>query len=244
MENFFRKKDKIILKTSALAVIDGLVSAIDNSINNGAPLFAIAWGLSKGIYGANIQLRQDRAIEFIEMIRVNRSVFTNEILKMEEFQDGFVYVFQKYLNERTSKKRKLIKDIFCGFVKDTDKEKFKLEKFIFIVEQITIEEIEVLKIFSDGTIREWLRSQFSERSEEELVEMERHPLNMIQLGDLILNKMKGFTEYKNIEYTHEVLEGLSNLGLLISGIESRYDSSPSTFIISKLGIEFSAFIRE
>ncbi|MCX6756082.1 MAG: hypothetical protein NTX85_01965 [Candidatus Nomurabacteria bacterium] len=168
MKNLLKKKDKIIIQTSAIAVVDGLVSAIDSSLNGGAPLLGIAWGLSKGMYGANIQLRQDRAIEFVEMIRDNSDIFTKEILKTEEFQDGFVYTFQKYLSERVAEKRKIIKEVFCGFTKNEHKENFKLERILLTIEQVSIEDIEVVKTFSDGTIKQWIVKQFPEMEDTDI----------------------------------------------------------------------------
>jgi hypothetical protein len=58
------KKDVIILQNSAITVVDNLVSTFDNSFNNGIPLLATVWGLSKGLYGASIQLRQTGPLNF------------------------------------------------------------------------------------------------------------------------------------------------------------------------------------
>ena len=94
MKSLITEKDKIITESSIITVVDNLVSTIDASLNGGVPLLGIAWGLSKGLYGANIQLRQNRAVEFVEMIQSNPGIFTKKILQTEEFQDGLVYTFQ------------------------------------------------------------------------------------------------------------------------------------------------------
>lgn len=230
------------MKSSAITIIDNLVASYDNAKNDGYPALATVWGLAKGAYEAGIQLRRDRAIEFIEIIRDNPSIFTRKILETEEFQDGFVYTLQKYLSERTEEKRKIIKSIFLGFTKETDKDKFKLERMLYTVEQLSIEDIEVLKIFYDGTINEWIRKQFPNNSDEETEKHASQPVNILQVGDLILNEMKGLKQFKNGDYTLESLMRLTNLGLLIGGIDTKWDNSSSNFRKSLFGKEFADFI--
>ncbi len=243
--DFFNKKRNLrVAKTSTIVVVDNLVSAIDNSINGGQPLLGTSWSLLKGIYGASVELRQERAIEFIEMIRDNPSIFTKEVLATEEFQDGFVYTFQKYLNERIAKKRKIIKEVFFGFSSSTLKQDFKLERLLFTLEQLSLEDIEVIKIFSDGTILLWDKNQFPNMSEEEALKMSKQPLNVGQVGEHILSKMKGLKQFKDNDYTVEILLRLSSLGLVLGGIDASYDYSSSNFRESKFGKEFVSYVLE
>lgn len=242
MESPSKKRKSIVLESSVFAVMDGIVSTVDNSLNQGVPLLAIAWGLSKGMYGASIQLRQARAVEFVEMIRDNPGIFTKELLKTEEFQDGFVYAFQKYLSERVAQKRKTIKEVFCGFSKDEDKESFRLERLLLTIEQISLEDIEVVKTFYDGTIRQWVVNQFPDMDDTKVKEMTEQPLNIGQIGNLILNQMKGLNQFADDKYTLETLSRLSSLGLLIAGIQSGYNVSSSTFQESSYGREFITYI--
>ena len=115
-----REKDKQIVKDSAMVVADSIVSSI--------PGLNIPWNLSKSLYGAGMELRQKRALEWVEMARDNPSVFAEEILRNEQFQDGFVFAFERYIRERSEEKRKIMEKAFLGFAENKDKEKFELEK--------------------------------------------------------------------------------------------------------------------
>lgn len=128
------KKDRQLAKDSALALADGIASTI--------PPLALAWGLSKAYYGAALKVRQQKALEWVEMIRDNPSVFTEEILRDEKFQDGFVYALEKYLQERNEEKRKYYRNIFLGFAKSENKGKFELERYyhvLSILDEISID---------------------------------------------------------------------------------------------------------
>lgn len=129
-------KDKIILKDVALAIADAIVSKLG---------LDIPWKLSKALYGAGIKLRQKRALEWVEMVRDNPSIFTKAILSDESFQDGFVVALEKYLVERNEEKRKIFKNIFLDFAKAENKTKFPLEKFAHTLTQLSEVDIEVLK---------------------------------------------------------------------------------------------------
>jgi hypothetical protein len=128
-----KEKDKQILKDSA----DVVVSAI--------PALNIAWGLSKALYGAGLKLRQQKALEWVEMIRDNPGIFTQELLMQEEFQDGFVFALEKYIIERNEEKRKVFKNIFLGYTTTSQKLLFPLEKYIHTLSQLNIVDINVLK---------------------------------------------------------------------------------------------------
>jgi len=130
-------KDKQLLKDSALVVADQIVSNI--------PALNVAWGLSKALFGAGLKLRQKRALEWVEMIRDNPGVFTQKLLRQEEFQDGFVYALERYLIERNEEKRRIFRNIFWGFAEAENKEKFPLEKFTHTLSQLSELDITVLR---------------------------------------------------------------------------------------------------
>lgn len=127
------EKDKQILKDST----DVIVSAI--------PALNIAWGLSKALYGAGLKLRQQKALEWVEMVRDNPEIFTKELLTQEEFQDGFVFALEKYIIERNEEKRKVFKNIFLGYSSTSKKLLFPIEKYIHTLSQLNIKDINVLK---------------------------------------------------------------------------------------------------
>ena len=142
-------EDKILEKDSAMVLADAVVDGIANSI----PGINIAWNLSKALYGAGMKLRQERALEWVEMVRDNPSIFTNEILSDSKFQDGFVYALERYLIERNENKRRIFRNIFLGFTQAEDIDKFPLEKFTHTLSQLSELDVEVLsdvKIEEDG----------------------------------------------------------------------------------------------
>ncbi len=141
-----RAKDKEILKSSALNTADAIIAAID-------PHLAIAWGLAKAMFGAGMRLRQNRALIFAEFIRDNPEIFTKEILSTEEFQDGFVFMLENFLRERSSAKREVMKKVFVGFAKANEKEQFPLERYMHTLSQLTETDVETfakVDISQDG----------------------------------------------------------------------------------------------
>lgn len=140
------EKDRYIIKSSALVIADSIVSTLSQKY----PGLDIAWGLSKGLYGAGMQLRQDRALKWVEMVRDNPSIFTQEILNSEHFQDGFVFAFEKYIKERNENKRKIVQNIFLGFGKSLDLNGFELEQYLNILSLLDANEISFLSSFTGG----------------------------------------------------------------------------------------------
>jgi len=113
---------------------------------------SLAWDLCKALLGAGLKLRQKRALEWVEMVRDNPEVFTGKLLENEEFQDGFVYTLEKYLIERSEEKRKIFRNIFLGFSCSKNKERFDLEKYSFLLSQLSIEDVETLKYVNVNSV--------------------------------------------------------------------------------------------
>lgn len=142
------EKDTQIIKTSALVLADQIASSL--------PGLSIAWGLSKALHGAGLELRKQRALEWVEMVRDNPDIFYKDFLESEDFQDAFVYSFEKYISERNNKKRELIKKIFLGYSDSKDRENFELERMINTLSIISfsgIKLLEILKKVSDLSIK-------------------------------------------------------------------------------------------
>lgn len=151
------EKDEQILKDSALVAADGIASIV--------PGLNIAWGLSKALYGAGLKLRQQRALEWVEMVRDNPNTFCEEILRSENFQDAFVYSFEKYISERNEMKRQIIKKIFLGYAQSHDLEQFELERMTNILSMISLNGIKLLRILrgiSNSTQKETLSESLLE----------------------------------------------------------------------------------
>lgn len=164
-------KDKQLLKDSALVVADQIVSSI--------PALNIAWSLSKALFGAGIKLRQQKALEWVEMVRDHPEVFTKKLLEQENFQDGFVSAFEKYLTERSEEKRRYFRNIFLGYASSNEKHSFPLEKFIHTLSQLSVDDVKVL---SDvDLLRQDKNYQIYGNGDKQLVNI----YNLISLGILM-----------------------------------------------------------
>ncbi|MCE5271538.1 hypothetical protein LLH00_09680 [bacterium] len=131
-----KEKDKEIIKGSTLVAVDVIVSSV--------PFLGTAWGLAKVLIGSGMQLRHQRALEWVEMIRDNPAVFSEQILQDQQFQDGFVFALEKYIRERNAGKRERMKQVFSGFCKAENKNDFQLEKFFQVLALLNEKDISVL----------------------------------------------------------------------------------------------------
>lgn len=131
------EKDKQLLKDSAMVVADQIASTL--------PGLNIAWGLSKALYGAGLKLREQRALEWVEMVRDNPSAFTESILQDAKFQDGFVYALERYIREKNENKRTTMRAIFLGFALSPNQDSFELERMYHVVSILNFKDITVLK---------------------------------------------------------------------------------------------------
>lgn len=132
-----QEKDKQILQSAALEVADKLVS--------GLPGLNVAWGMSKALFGAGLKLRQNRALEWVEMVRDNPGVFTEKVLSDENFQDGFVYALERYVRERSEQKRQLLRAVFLGFADYSDRDSVELERMCHVLTVLNDDDLRVMR---------------------------------------------------------------------------------------------------
>lgn len=123
------KSDKNLLKRSAYALADSTASSI--------PGLAQAWALSKALYGNALELRQQRALEWVEAIQNDQSVFNESVVKSEEFQDGFIVGLEDYIKLRSFIKRRAALKIFREFTAVESKVDFQLERFNDVLAKIS-----------------------------------------------------------------------------------------------------------
>ena len=131
------EKAKQIIKDSALVIADQIALAL--------PGLNIAWGLSKALYGAGLKLREQRALEWVEMVRDNPSAFTKSILQDAKFQDGFVYALERYIREKNENKRIAMRAIFLGFAQSSNQDRFELERMYHVLSILSLEDMRALK---------------------------------------------------------------------------------------------------
>lgn len=116
-----KQSDKNLLRRSAYAVADSIATSI--------PGIAQAWALGKALYGNALELRQQRALEWIEAIQDDQSVFNESVVNSEEFQDGFIVGLEDYIKLRDHLKRRIALKAFKEFANSSDKVEFPLERY-------------------------------------------------------------------------------------------------------------------
>ena len=132
-------KDQIIMQDSALTIADSIVTTINS------PSLNMAWGLCKNLFGAGMKLREKKALEWVEMIKNNPSIFTEQILKDEQFQDGFVYVFESFLKERNEERRRCYKKFFIDFANSGKYLEYPIETYVAVLSQFEPNDFILLK---------------------------------------------------------------------------------------------------
>ena len=135
------QKDGQVVKDSALVIADQIASNI--------PGLSLAWGLTKALHGSGMKLREKRALEWVEMVRDNPDIFTHVVIGSENFQDAFVFSFEKYISERNKSKRKIIRNIFRGYTQSDQHEEFELERMISLLSLIGLDSIKLLGLLKD-----------------------------------------------------------------------------------------------
>lgn len=197
-------KDEQITKDVALAVADEVVSQI--------PGLGLAWALSKALHGAGLKLRQQRALEWVEMVRDNPTIFVESLLVNEDFQDGFTLALETYLTERSRQKRTIIRNIFVGFATAEQRAQFELERLLNTTSIISVNAIQLLA-YIDANILPEMEAEYrqhdgniiqrlSQKVEERLGDQkgERHETNQLRdtVAELIsLGIFRSWTESHN-----------------------------------------------
>ncbi len=221
---------------------DLTINSTELLVWNSLPLEAQAlYVVCKSIFGGIVKVKEKRSNEFFKHIATNVDKFTGKTLQNEQVQEAFIFSFQQYLNERNDKKREAILGILLGFIDSQDKENFELEKISNILSIVSVEDIEIVKIWIDGTVEKWLQKG-GVYSPEQLIHELKRGLNVKQYGQFILYEMKGFEKFKDDEYTFEKLNYLVGVGLLKEDAGTSYNGN-GHFRISELGKEFVKYIR-
>lgn len=130
------KSDSNLLKRSAYTLADSTASSI--------PLLAQAWALCKALYGNALELRQQRALEWVEAISNDSSAFNEDLINSEEFQDGFVVALEDYIKIRDHIKRSVARKVFKEFAISDKKIDFQLERYNDTLQKISPSSISLL----------------------------------------------------------------------------------------------------
>lgn len=131
-----KQSDKNLVKRSAYEVADAIASNIIG-VN-------IAWALVKALTGNALELRQQRALEFVEAIQNDPTTFNEAVVSSEAFQDGFVVALTEHIKIRNFLKRRIALKMFNEFAKSEDKVEFPLERFYDTLNKLSTSGIKTL----------------------------------------------------------------------------------------------------
>jgi len=204
--------------------------------------------LSKALLGTALELRKERGRKFIEFANSHISN-DSAVLENQQVQDGFVFSFQKYIFERSEYKRQVILSILLGFIGNEDREKFELEKLNNVLSLVSVEDIEVVKIWTDGTLLTWFHCEWLKAgavgspSGQQMID-DGYGLALPSYAEVL--KSIGLTKLGDLGYLSEKLDYLVGVGLLTEQI--RYKSEGfiknGEYRVSKFGKEFVKYIHK
>jgi hypothetical protein len=142
-----KEKIKEIAKESGSVISETAIMEFASHIPDPKARMALiaSFNMSKSMYGLTMETRQDRLLDWVEMVKNNTFILTEGIIKDPQFQDGFVHSLEQYLKQRHEEKREIIKNIFLGYSESENKKEFELERMYDCVERIPLESLENLK---------------------------------------------------------------------------------------------------
>ncbi len=139
-----KQSDEVLLKRTATNVTDAVASSVDAVVLSGVPALSIAWALAKSLLGKSLELRQQRALEFVEAIQKDPATFNQALVSSEEFQDGFVVALTEHIKLRNFLKRRIALKMFNDFANSDDKVEFPLERFYDTLNKLSTSGIKTL----------------------------------------------------------------------------------------------------
>lgn len=194
------KSDKNLLETAWWVALDAVAATADIAI--GYPVITSALWLAKGFYGNSLELRRDRALEFVEAFQRELWLVNKQTLQSEDFQDGFVFMLEKYIRERNPKKREVAQKIFLWFATSQDKLEFDLERYTNAISLLTSAGLNYL-IF----VNKILKPRHIKMLEEQIIPLniQDYPSHEEALQDLyrrfnILKSVKGIESQEPAEW--------------------------------------------
>lgn len=208
-----KESDKNLIKRSAYAIADSTASSI--------PGLAQAWALSKALYGNALELRQQRALEWVESIQNNPSLFNESVVNSDEFKDGFIVGLEDYIKLRDYLKRRVALKVFKEFAISVDRVEFPLERYNDTLRKISPASLRTLAFIKKEIIPKMERQ----------IEIENQ-------GDLgyaeLKSKPRPFSNYDHTGKLATMQEQLSELEYL--GLVKQVSSYPNGLAFSSGGM--------
>ncbi|OGC91824.1 hypothetical protein A2876_04660 [Candidatus Amesbacteria bacterium RIFCSPHIGHO2_01_FULL_48_32b] len=125
------------------------------------PFWELCFFSVLSLYGIYMELRPNETKEVVEFIKNHPNDFRREIVESEEFKKGFLLFADQYLKQRLETKKHVLREIFLGFTKDDDKQKFELERLNDCLMRITVQSLEYL-LFLKGVVMPQIEKEIDE----------------------------------------------------------------------------------
>lgn len=107
------------------------------------------WATLKFSYLLYADVLPNESAKFMKKIKKNINNIQGELMKSSEFQQSLLLTFETLLRTREEEKRKVIETVFlCGFIASLDRQKFYLERFYRVAQEISIAGLEHLNFIS------------------------------------------------------------------------------------------------
>lgn len=141
------EKDLVIIDDSLDSTVELGIALVENLVDD-TPGLGYAWKLANALSRAELKVRHKKALEFVEIIRDNPEIMTQQILISDTFQEGFAVAIDKYIRERNTEKREALRKVFLSFASSGDMERFELERFYGIISLMSIESLKYLSFLT------------------------------------------------------------------------------------------------
>lgn len=199
-----------VLPPMAFSMLTGLIAL--------SPEWSSAFILTLGVVQVWGKFGQVRINELVQFIDEHKEEYIKEILETDKFKSIFLNVVERHTKEVYEEKRKMLRNYLLNVGKGINKEFNYHTKILWILDQITLDEVEVL-----NAIYEYAKKQPS--------------LNEFHLSSSSL----GFSKKHGDYYLRRLLNSLSSYGLItISDATMGPDTAIKQF--SDIGEIFLQFI--
>lgn len=111
------------------------------------PVWSVLFVTGTGIINAWGEYGQSKTQELVEYIYSHRNEFVSEVIDTDKFKSVLLNVLERHLRETSEEKRKLLRKYLLNVGKGIRSEYNYHTKLIWVLDQITPEEFEVISIW-------------------------------------------------------------------------------------------------
>jgi hypothetical protein len=174
----------------------------------------------------------DRKNEFISFLNYNYELLQeDEILKNEHFVSGLGILYQEVIKQRFEWKRQRMYGIFLGFINESDKEFFELERMFYTLNLMDQESYEACLIISKADDLQKIGTGNLLELKEKIYSYNEYTTRVPNANNLYLTTLVDFEWAFKFENIIELVWKLENLGILVNdnALRNEFKSSEDIF---------------